>query len=69
MKKNNKNTTDPVQLMTHNAHTKQANKVLSVSESTEDSKTVALIATQVSELQDSLMEMSTMVGKMSDIQY
>jgi hypothetical protein len=40
----------------HHAHTQQANKVLSAAASTEDTKTMALLASQVSELQDGLME-------------
>jgi hypothetical protein len=54
---------------THHAHTQQANKVLSAAASTEDTTKMAFLASQVSELQDGLMEMSTLVGKLSENQY
>jgi hypothetical protein len=62
-------TKEQEQLNTHHAHTQQANKVLSAAASTEDSKKVALLTVQVAELQDNLMEMSSLVGKMRDNQY
>jgi hypothetical protein len=57
------------QSIIHHAHTQQANKALSAAASTEDDKKIAHLTSQVSELQDGLMEMSTLVGKMSENQY
>jgi hypothetical protein len=65
---NNKGNKQIAQTTTHHAHTQQANKVLSTAANTEDSKRVAQLASQVDKLQDNLVVMTSIVGKISNTQ-